>query len=360
METSGKAPRRGTGKKIFKFIRRFCFLLVETVLLLALALYCGMFVLVKGPSPSLRDLFVLSVRETSAAGFLAELYLSDEEIAQIEASVQADLADTDTSLISLPTEPENGDSQEATGPVADAWGLIDDDGDGIIIQEVKRDGYCGYMMVVLDPKRVVVGCIPEDFGYEGHTVAEMAEQLGAVAAVNGGGFEDPQGHGDGDTPNSMVVSYGEVYYAHKGNDHGFAGLDSNGILHVGDLDAQDVKERDIQHGVSFGPVLISNGEINPSLSSGVNPRTAIGQRSDGAILLLVIDGRQLISLGATYQDLAEVLFDYGAVNGCNLDGGSSSLMWLPGGYISNCASLVGVRPLPTTILVMPEGGADNG
>ena len=95
-------------------------------------------------------------------------------------------------------------------------------------------------------------------------------------------------------------------------------------------------------------------------SSGVNPRTAIGQRSDGAVLLLVIDGRQVISMGATYQDLVDIFLEYGAVNACNLDGGSSTLMWFDGGYVNNCASVVGIRPVPTTFIVLKEGGNGNG
>ena len=136
------------------------------------------------------------------------------------------------------------------------------------------------------------------------------------------------------------------------------GIDSNNILHVGRLTYNDVVDRGIRYGVSFGPVLISNGEP-ATLTSGVNPRTAIGQRSDGAILMLVVDGRQVNSLGATYQDLIDIFQKFGAVNACNLDGGSSSMMWYGDGYVNNCASVVGIRAIPTTFLVLKEGGGDN-
>ena len=107
-------------------------------------------------------------------------------------------------------------------------------------------------------------------------------------------------------------------------------------------------------------MLVSNGVPCDVTNSGVNPRTAIVQRSDGAVLLLVIDGRKAISLGATYQDLVDVFLEYGAVNACNLDGGSSTLMWYNGNYVNNCASVVGIRPVPTTFLVLKEGAKDNG
>ena len=125
------------------------------------------------------------------------------------------------------------------------------------------------------------------------------------------------------------------------------------------MTSADVKAKDIQYGVCFGPVLVANGEACDVGTSGVNPRTAIGQRSDGAILMLVIDGRQAISLGATYQDMVDIFLEYGAVNACNLDGGSSSLMWYDGDYINNCASVIGIRPVPTTFLVLKEGAAAN-
>jgi exopolysaccharide biosynthesis protein len=76
--------------------------------------------------------------------------------------------------------------------------------------------------------------------------------------------------------------------------------------------------------------------------------------------MLVIDGRQLASLGATFTDLAEIMIEYGAVNACNLDGGSSSLMYYNGEYINNCASVIGIRPVSTTFLVLPKEDNSNG
>ena len=346
---------------LLKALGRTLLVLLETVVLLAIVLYGVMYVLAKGPSPTARDIFVMSVRETSAVGFLADLFFTPEEIAAIEAKeAEEEYIETDTSLIVMPTEPEG--EQADTGPAADEWGLVDEDGDGIIIDTVRGEGYSGFMMVILDPSRVIMGSRPEYFGGCGFTVAEMAEHFGAVAAINAGGFEDLNGNGRGETPDSMVVFEGDIYYAESGVRNGFVGIDSNNILHVGNLYPDSIRERDIQYGVSFGPVLVANGEITQQAKdgSGVNPRTAIGQRSDGAILMLVIDGRQLTSLGATYNDVAQIMLDYGAVNVCNLDGGSSTLMWYGGEYINNCASVIGIRPVPTTFLVLPKEDGSNG
>ena len=349
-------------QRAFIYLGRFVLILMETVLLVAMLLYGVMYVLAKGPSPTARDMFVMSVRETSAIGFLANLYFTDEEIAQIEANKNAgEYVETDTSLININTEPaQTGD--DGQGPKADAWGLVDEDGDGIIIDNVKGEGYSGYMMIVQDPSRVIMGSKPESFGVRGYTVEEMVKEFDAVAGINAGGFYDPNGQGNGSIPDSLVVVDGQVYYAANGERNGFVGFDSNYIMHVGMPTLSEIQEKSIMTGACFGPVLVANGEpADPStLASGVNPRTAIGQRSDGAVLMLVIDGRQVTSMGAKYQDLVDIMLRYGAVNACNLDGGSSSLMWFEDGYVNNCASVIGIRPVPTTFLVLKEGASANG
>jgi len=347
------------GKRLLRFAGRTALILLETVLLLVIVLYGVMYVLAKGPSPTARDLFVRSVRETSAIGFLANIYFTDEEIALIESAQQVEeYQETDTSLITI-TKPE--DKEESAGPVADEWGLIDEDGDGLILEEVKGEGYSGYMLVVLDPSRVILGSVPKSYGGMGYTVEQMVKKFDAVAGTNAGGFDDPNGAGNGSIPDTLVVFEGNIYYEYLGVNDGFVGLDKNHILHTGILTPDEIRQREIQYGVCFGPVLISNGEVALAENNvgGLNPRTAIGQRSDGAILMLVIDGRQVSSIGATYRDLVDIFLEYGAVNACNLDGGSSSMMWFGDGYVNNSASVIGIRPVPTAFVVLKEGVTGN-
>ncbi len=358
-KTKKKEKKKSTFRKVMGVIGKIFLVLLETVLLLAVALYGVMYVLAKGPSPTASELFVRSVRETSAIGFLANIYLSDEEIEELlAADTVADYVETDTSLIQIPQNQEGNETPDPTAP--DDWGLVDEDGDGIIIDRVYGEGFNGIMMIVLDPSRVILGSVPSSYGGRGYTVEKMVEKFDAVAGINAGGFYDPNGSGNGSIPDTTVVFEGKIYYPELGNNVGFVGIDSNHILHVGDFKQNDLVEKDIQYGVSFGPVLIANGEICDGLESGVNPRTAIGQRADGAMLLLVVDGRQASSLGATYGDLADVFADYGAVNAYNLDGGSSTVMWFGGEYINNCASVKGVRPVPTAFVVLKEGVDGNG
>ena len=71
-------------RRLGRFFARWLIFLMLTALLLAATAYGALYVVCKGPSESARDLFVMSVRETSAIGFLADLFLSEEEIAAIE------------------------------------------------------------------------------------------------------------------------------------------------------------------------------------------------------------------------------------------------------------------------------------
>ena len=342
-------------RKLGRVFAKLLILLVETALLAALVLYAGMYVLAKGPSPAIRKIFVTSVRETSAIGFLADLFFSEEEIAEIEAVKETrEYAPTDTTLFTVGDDAPS----ESGVPQPDEWGLVDEDGDGIIVEQIKGAGYSGYMMVVLDPSRVIVGCVPSSFGGRGFTVGDLAERFEAVAGINAGGFLDEGGMGSGAYPDSLVVFEGEIYFGARGTGRGFVGLDREHRLHVGIRSVQEILDADIQYGVCFGPVLIRDGVMSDpaELASEVNPRSAVGQREDGAILLLVVDGRQAASLGATTQDLADIMADYGAVNACNLDGGSSSLLWYDGAYLNLGPLMRRPRPVPDAFLVLKEGG----
>ena len=347
--------KEGFFRKLGRFFAKLFLLILETVLLAAIVLYAAMFVLAKGPSPAMSRIFVTSVRETSAVGFLADLFFTPEEIAEIEAVKEAEeFAPTDTSLF---TESTFLTIDGSNGSQPDEWGLVDEDGDGIIVVPVKGAGYAGYMMVVLDPSRVIVGSDPAMYYARGYTVEEFVDLFDAAAGTNAGGFYDPKGEGNGSIPDSTVVYKGEIYFPDNCID-GIAAIDSDHILHVAkSMTRQELIDNDIRYAVCYGPVLISNGvPADPeTLRYSLNPRTAIGQRSDKAMLLLVIDGRQASSMGASFQDLIEIMQSFGAVNAINLDGGSSSAMWYQGDYINKTASLIWIRPVPTSILVLKEG-----
>ena len=111
-------------------------------------------------------------------------------------------------------------------------------------------------------------------------------------------------------------------------------------------------------------MLIADGEaqIEGSGGYGIQPRTAIGQREDGVIVFLVVDGRiPGWSLGCTMGDLIEILQKYGVVNAACCDGGSSSVLAYNGEVINKNSSLnpdYG-RRLPNAFLVAPKESEDE-
>ncbi len=365
-----KARKPRALRTLGRILAKLGIFLAEAVVLAVIGVYCVGQLVSHGPSEYASGLLAGWFAETGVFKkgetfrFVANLFYTEEELAVYEMVAPEDVTPVERVDIVTFTKPADPNAPEVTppaGPVADEWGLVDADGDGIILEEVKGAGYQGYMLVVLDPSRVIMGAHPDQFGSRGYTVESMVKSFGGVAGINAGGFEDEGGKGDGSTPNSLVVFEGKAYFAGKGSANGFAGFDSNHTLHVGNFSLKTIQELGIQYGASFGPVLIQNGKLNTAgmKNSGVNPRTAIGQRSDGAVLMLVINGRQSTSLGATYQDLADVFIAYGAVNACNLDGGSSSLLWYEDRYVNKSASLIGVRPVPSTFVVLAEGGSNG-
>ena len=69
------------------------------------------------------------------------------------------------------------------------------------------------------------------------------------------------------------------------------------------------------------------------------------------MLLLVLDGRQPVSFGSTYQDIIDIMLDFGAMTAANLDGGNSTVMIYDEETLNSTVSIYGDRRLPTAFLV---------
>ena len=341
-----------------------CFLtLIGLVLVAALSAGQAAF---NGPSQTVGDLLTVSMLETSALKFVPRIFYSKDKMAEVVArnSVSDETGETDTSLIEVakPTPvPDPGAEQtEADAPKAPAATPMPDpqilNEDGIEVYQVKSGTYNGYMMVVLDPARVTVGTCRDKFnGQKGLQLKDIAKRYDALAAINGGGFEDEGGVGNGGTPVGLVVAQGKLMHTGKVKDYNITvGFNQDNIMILAkNMTKDEAKEKGIRDAITFGPALVVNGEpvAVKGASSGLNPRTAIGQRADGAVLMLVIEGRQASSLGATYADLISIMLEYGAINAINMDGGSSSLMYYKGEYINNGVVLTGSRSMPTAFIV---------
>lgn len=352
-ETKKKKLKRRHPKKASglagRIIRRTLLCLLTLILLVVGALYGICAIVFKGPSVDARDRLVNSTLEASATKWVPRLFFSEEKINEIvDSNAVVDSNEiTDPGLVVIPP-PENTQNPE----INDEWA---DYPDGIKIINIKGDSYRGYLMIVRDPSKVYVAT-SSDFrsGKPGLKIFDAMKKEGAIAAVNGGGFPDVGGAGTGDVPLGLTISKGELLWGDRYSYYtGVIGFNKDNVLMVGNMTGQQALDAGIRDCVCFGPVLIVNGEpaqINGA-SGSLNPRTAIGQRADGAVLLFCADGRMNTSLGASYADIIDVMVEYGAVNAANLDGGSSTHMYYKGEAINVSSSLYGPRRMPTFFMV---------
>lgn len=322
-----------------------------TLLCVVLALLGVVWVLVKGPSPSMTELFCRTVQETSALRWVPGIFLTEEERAayRAESTAERDTEEMDVSLIRL-----------------DEIQITEEDGPAVELISIANGNCRGKLLIVRDPRQVMLG-VTEPMGQvPGMPLIDMVEKYGGIAGTNAGGFVDDMGRGNGGIPTGLVISDGKLLWGDRRLNYHVIGLDYDGLLIVGKMTAQEALDRGIRWGVSFithdgiASSLVINGEIQTqNLSGGVNPRTAIGQRADGAILLLVLDGRSISTLGATLENVCDIMLSYGAMTVGNLDGGSSSLMVYEGEIVNVCSSVTGPRSVPTAFVVLKEAPDEN-
>ncbi|HHW31861.1 MAG TPA: exopolysaccharide biosynthesis protein [Clostridiaceae bacterium] len=225
--------------------------------------------------------------------------------------------------------------------------------------DIKGSGFRGKLLVVHQPQSIVVG-YSENLPKSGSTTSEIAIKNGAIAAINAGGFIDEKSVGTGGNPMGFIIHDGEVVYNQCGDENipqDTVAFTDKGVLIVGKHSISKLKGYKVKEGVSFGPPLIVNG--NPTITEGdggwgIAPRTAIGQRKTGEVLMLVIDGRNLGSLGATLKEVQDILLKFGAVNAANLDGGSSTTMFFNGKVVNRPSDKLGERTVPSVFMVVPN------
>lgn len=226
------------------------------------------------------------------------------------------------------------------------------------IEQISGTSYKGYVMTVNDPTKIRLG-VPAKPG-KGEKVTSMVQRLGAIAGVNAGGFDDPNWKGNGFKPIGVVISQGKLYYNGLGNSSStqIVGIDKQGKMIAGHYSLKELTDMNVQEAVTFQPRIIVNGKgqiKNHKDGWGIAPRTAMGQRADGAIIFVVIDGRQPgYSIGADLYDVQNIMLEHGAVIAANLDGGSSTVLVKDGSILNRPSSQYGERYLPTAFLVFND------
>ncbi|MFC0212612.1 phosphodiester glycosidase family protein [Paenibacillus chartarius] len=222
------------------------------------------------------------------------------------------------------------------------------------VKDVSGEFWKGKMMYVYDPRSIRV-VVPDKVG-EGERITSMVNRTGAVAGVNGGGFVDPEGLGNGFAPIGPIISGGELLYIDQDGNvpQHIVGFTKEGTLVIGKYTYPELQKMGISEAVMFYPRVIANGK--PLITSGDGgwgrgPRTAVGQRADGTVIFVVVDGRQAHSVGATLREIQDLLLAEGAINAGFLDGGASSELVYNGELVSKPSSRYGERRLPSAFLV---------
>lgn len=298
-----------------------------------------------GPFDDVRRTIVGASWTTLSHQYIAKFFLSDEAIKRILGSSYA-------------VDPTERGEQLQTIRISSAHD------NRIEVFNIDGGDFEGKLMVVHDPTRILTG-YSSQLPDSGETTSQICRGGSAVAGINAGGFLDRGWTGTGGAPVGFIVHDGKVVYNQIKNENAkqqTVAFTKEGMLIVGKHSMAQLKKLGIKEGVSFGPPLIVNGK--PTITSGdggwgIAPRTAIGQKETGEVLLLVIDGRTLESFGATLRDVQDILLQYGAVNAANLDGGSSTTMYYNGKVINKPSDKLGERTVPSAFVVTGKGGVLN-
>jgi exopolysaccharide biosynthesis protein len=326
-----KKNKKSKAKKVLKWIAFFLIFQVIYVPILSIVL------IYYGPFTNTRDMIVTTAMTTMKHQYFATLFLSKEKIDEILAK----------------NRPQENIEDQSLSAINIGSGISAEDMNGIELKDVSNDSYTGKLLIINDPSRVKLVSSPR-LGTSGATTSQIVAENDAVAGINAGGFQD-DALGTGGKPAGLVIEDGQLRTTNTGASYSLVGMDKDNKMVVSNsMTYSKCQQLNLRCAVSFGPVIIING--NATIKSGtggwgMQPRTAIAQRKDGAILMLVIDGRQKGSLGATLRQVQDILLDNGAYNAFNLDGGASTTMVYNGNVVNSPSDILGERYVPNAFIV---------
>lgn len=211
--------------------------------------------------------------------------------------------------------------------------LVNNKEQDIVILQVESSTYKGKLVLIDDPSRVTLN-VTRYKNSRGEFICDYLERCDGIVGINASGFNDIGGVSLGGEVTGQCVSGGE-YWGTYSSKYTLLGFDENDRLVVGGMD--NWQDYNIRDGIQFHPTLIIDGEkvVKDSAGWGLQPRTVVGQCANGVVLFFVVDGRQPgYSLGATMEDCADVLLQYGAISAAACDGGSSSVIAYDGEIIN--------------------------
>ncbi len=310
-----------------------------------------------GPFSFFRDFWITSAMTTMTHQYLATWFYNQKTIDLVLARnhiVEVDDT-TNPDLINIHQYDQN---QTIYKNEYEKEILTKDEGNDLFkLIHVSGAGYQGYLVAIYDPSKVAIATT-KYLGKRGEAITTVAKRENARIAMNAGGFYDPDWNSNGALPHGTVISNGKIVsdYQDAVMGGGFVGFNKENKLVLGKMSADEAIRAGLRDAIEFGPFLIVNGQssfVKGNGGWGIAPRTAIGQRADGIVLFLVIDGRLSTSIGADMGDLTEIMENYGAINAANMDGGSSSELVIDHKIINRpvAAGSQGLRDMPTFWIV---------
>ena len=278
---------------------------------------------------------------------LETIKLSDTEV------VTDDLEKSDTEVVT--------DVLEKSTEESEAWTLTSEN---VKLVDLENQNFNGKMMLISDPSQVFLGTIQEYSEGDGEAVYTiMSDYEGTVGGINAGSIAEAGQNSCTAMPYGYVISEGTVKLgsaADTDEKYHVVGFTSDNQLFMGELSANEAIERNLRDAVCtdpiYGPFLLVDGEVSDEIPGETDfggaptARTVIGQKKDGTVILLVIDGRQSDTPGATYAEVIELLQANDIYNACAMTGGSSSQM-VYDGQLQNHPYTGTPRCVPTAWLV---------
>lgn len=309
-------------RRTIKKRRRKKFFLKLIIILFCCGLFSGLFFLY-GPYKGFSDWLITSAMKTMNHQYLATWFYSDEYIDTVLARnviIEVNEA-TDASQISFEIDSDSYDNDY------DKQILEHDKNQLYKVIKINEGILRGYLVAIYDASRISVQTT-KSLGSYGQYLTKMSEEKNALVAINASGFLDEGGKGTGGSPQGYVISDGKLVW--NRNLYGtMVGFNQDNVLVIGKYNSTQALNMGIRDAINFGPVLVVNGKASSVYGNGgwghAN-RTAIGQRKDGIVLFLVMDGRDYPAgvPGPSMSELIDIFLRYGAYNAINLDGGTSS------------------------------------
>lgn len=287
-------------------------------------------VLLYGPWHTFRNWLITTAMTTMNHQYLATWFYDDKTIEKVLSQnyVKETGEETDSSLVQFVDYTTS--NQMFLNKYDKEILTKDKDNDNYKLIHINEAKQRGYLVAVYDPSKVKVA-VSKNLGKSGQMLTTIAKDNNALVAMNASGFVDPNYMSNGGMPHGPVIKDGKLVsnQARVGIQGGIIGFNKNNTLILSKMSGQEAINKGIRDAVDFGPFLIVNGKpafIKGNGGWGTAPRSAIGQRKDGIVLFLVMDGRDYANgiSGSDMVDITEILLRYGAYNAANLDGGTSS------------------------------------